>query len=60
MATKKKKSAAPPPQLQKITLNMLDSDLDKLRTLAGQNGVGYQVYLRLLVHDTLAKIEVPA
>jgi predicted DNA binding CopG/RHH family protein len=41
------------PQTQVITIRLLKGDIDRARELAKPKGIGYQTYLRLLLHDAL-------
>ena len=50
MAQAKKKSLLLP-----VTIRLPDQDIATARELAERKGVGYQTYIKLLLHDALRK-----
>ena len=41
-----------------ITLRISQGDLEKARTQAEKKGIGYQTYIKMLIHEALEKVEV--
>lgn len=42
-------------ELQPVTIRLASEDLDVARRLADEMGIGYQTYIKLLLHDALQK-----
>jgi predicted DNA binding CopG/RHH family protein len=41
--------------LQPVTIRLVGEDIQKARELAHDKGIGYQTYIRLLIHEALRK-----
>lgn len=41
--------------LQPVTLRLPGGDIDTARQLAGKKGIGYQTYIKILLHEALSK-----
>lgn len=42
-------------ELRPVTLRLPSNDIETARQLAGDKGIGYQTYIKLLLHDALRK-----
>lgn len=47
------------PPSQKVMLRIPTGDLDRARRLAAAKGIGYQTYIKMLLHDGLDREERP-
>jgi predicted DNA binding CopG/RHH family protein len=41
--------------LQPVTIRLASEDIDTARKIAGDKGIGYQTYIKLLLHEALRK-----
>ena len=47
--------AAARARTQPITIRLAMQDMDKARSLAAQKGIGYQTYIKMLLHEALRR-----
>jgi len=47
--------AAARARTQPVTLRLATQDVDKARALAAQKGIGYQTYIKMLLHEALRR-----
>ena len=51
----KRTGALARPRSQKVMLRIPTGDLDRARQQAAHKGIGYQTYIKMLLHDGLAR-----
>ena len=47
--------AAARARTQPVTIRLATQDMDKARGLAAQKGIGYQTYIKMLLHEALRR-----